>query len=101
MVYYTVRDSTVSIRRKKDRMYNPGNLEPPKIDLSELRGVSGRDPNWPYQRERPLGVTLIALWQFVGAVIGVVVGLIALSAANNQPYFGDVLGATGCVLLIT
>src|SRR6476661_7165802 len=60
-------------------MYNQDGGEQPTIDLNKVESSYNQPPNQldkPYGRERPLGITLIAILQFVGAGLSTLLALV-------------------------
>jgi hypothetical protein len=66
-------------------MYNQDSGEQPTIDLNKVENRYNQPPNQldkPYGRERPLGVTLIAIWQFVVAGLAALITIVLMTRVN-------------------
>lgn len=79
-------------------MYNlPGN-DRPDIDLNKWENRPS-EPSFGYRRERPLGVSLIAIWHFVGAGLSLLLAFLSLSLAGDSSA-GGLASVVGCILLV-
>lgn len=83
-------------------MYNnPDNTDRPTIDLNRLESAyRSPEPEWSYRKERPLGVSLIAIWQFVGAGLAALIVLLALGVSGDSR-LGGAVGLYACIFAIT
>lgn len=80
-------------------MYDQNNSERPSIDFNRLESSYNSQAsidNTYYPPERPPGVTLIAIWQFIGAGLLALVVLFALSLTGDREA-GSVAGILACV----